>query len=120
MTQPESSIRLDKWLWHARFFKSRSLANKICGSGRVRVDGAVIEKAHFGARVGQVVTFPQARRIWVVKILRLGRRRGPAPEAQLLYEDLSVEAPRRVPRVQGVRPVPVARWDKRDRNKDVW
>ena len=120
MTQPKMSIRLDKWLWHARFFKSRSLASKICGAGRIRVNGNVIEKAHFDVRVGQVVTFPQARRIWVVKILGLGTRRGPAPEAKLLYEDLSVEAPRRVPRVPGVRPVPVARWDKRDRNKDAW
>ena len=120
MTLSEPSIRLDKWLWHARFFKSRSLASKICGSGRIRVNGVTVEKAHFGVRVGQVVTFPQAHRIWVVRILGLGTRRGPAPEAQLLYEDLSVEAPRRVPRVPGVRPVPVAHWDKRDRNKDVW
>ncbi|MFL2669273.1 MAG: RNA-binding S4 domain-containing protein [Alphaproteobacteria bacterium] len=120
MTLSEPSIRLDKWLWHARFFKSRSLASKICGSGRIRVNGVTVEKAHFGVRVGQVVTFPQAHRIWVVKILGLGTRRGPAPEARLLYENLSVEAPRRVPRVPGVRPVPVAHWDKRDRKRDVW
>ena len=49
------SIRLDKWLWHARFFKSRSLASKICGAGRIRVNGNVIEKAHFGVRVGMML-----------------------------------------------------------------
>ncbi|NKB19837.1 MAG: RNA-binding S4 domain-containing protein [Alphaproteobacteria bacterium] len=119
MTKPDPAIRLDKWLWHARFFKSRSLAGKICGSGRIRVDGTSVEKAHYGVRIGQVVTFPQAHRIRVVKVLGLGTRRGPAPEARLLYEDLSVEVPQ-VPRVPGIRPVPVARWDKRDRNKDVW
>jgi len=119
LTEPGPSIRLDKWLWHARFFRSRSLAGKVCGSGRIRVDGKIVQKAHFGIRVGQVVTFPQSHHIRVVKVLGLGTRRGPAPEAQLLYEDLSDEAPR-VPKVRGVGPVPVARWDKRDRNKDVW
>ena len=119
MTPPGPSIRLDKWLWHARFFKSRSMTGKICGSGRIRVDSTSVEKAHYGVRIGQVVTFPQAHRIRVVKVLELGTRRGPAPEARLLYEDLSVETPR-VPLLRGVRPIPVARWDKRDRNKDVW
>ena len=95
------------------------MAGKICGSGRIRIDGKLVEKAHFGVRIGQVVTFPQAHRIRVVKVLGLGTRRGPAPESRLLYEDLSVETPR-VPLLRGVRPIPVARWDKRDRNKDVW
>jgi len=95
------------------------MAGKICGSGRIRIDGKLVEKAHFGVRIGQVVTFPQAHRIRVVKVLGLGTRRGPAPESRLLYEDLSVETPR-VPLLRGVRPIPVPRWDKRDRNKDVW
>lgn len=113
------SLRIDKWLWHARFFKSRSLAGKICCSGRIRVDGALVEKAHYSIKVGQVVTFPQAHRIRVIKVISLSTRRGPSSEARLLYEDLSVETPR-VPQVPGVRPVPVTRWNKRDRNKDVW
>ncbi len=95
------AIRLDKWLWQARFFRSRSLASQLCNAGRVRVDGAKVEKAHFSVRVGQVLTFPQARRVRVVRVLALGSRRGPASEAQTLYEDLSDPEP--VPRIAAVR-----------------
>lgn len=80
--------RLDKWLWQARFFKSRSIASKLCASGRVRVNGDVIRKAHYAIRPGLVLTFPQARRIRVVRVLALGDRRGPASEAIEMYEEL--------------------------------
>lgn len=90
------TIRLDKWLWQARFLKSRSLAAQLCAAGRVRVDGMIVEKAHYAVRVGSVLTFPQARRIRVVRVLSLGTRRGPAAEARTLYEDLADAPP--VPR----------------------
>jgi ribosome-associated heat shock protein Hsp15 len=80
--------RLDKWLWCARFFKSRSLASKLLGAGRLRLSGKVVNKAHQLVRPGDVLTFPQGPFIRVVKVLYLAERRGPAPEAQLLYEDL--------------------------------
>ena len=80
--------RLDKWLWCARFFKSRSLASKLLGAGRLRLSGKVINKGHQLVRPGDVLTFPQGPFIRVVKVLYLAERRGPAPEAQLLYEDL--------------------------------
>lgn len=86
MTEP--GLRLDKWLWYARFFKSRSLASKLCEAGKVRVDGAPVSKSHHQLRPGAVLTFPQGQHIRVVKVLALGTRRGPAPEAQGLYEDL--------------------------------
>jgi ribosome-associated heat shock protein Hsp15 len=89
----DEALRMDKWLWQARFFKTRALASKICTAGRVRVNGVKISKAHFGVRPGQVLTFPQGRRIRVVRVIALGDRRGPAKEASLLYEDLSDEAP---------------------------
>ncbi len=82
------SIRLDKWLWRARFFKNRALASKLCAAGRVRIDREVVTKAHATIRVGQVLTFPQARDIRVVRVVALGTRRGPAAEARTLYEDL--------------------------------
>ncbi len=82
-------IRLDKWLWHARFFKSRSIASTVCKARKVRIDGAVAEKASATVRPGQVLTFPQGAYIRVVKVLAPGTRRGPATEAQTLYEDLS-------------------------------
>jgi ribosome-associated heat shock protein Hsp15 len=91
------ALRIDKWLWHTRFFKTRALAAKICTVGRVRVDGAKITKSHFLVRPGQVLTFPQGRRIRVVRVVGLSDRRGSAKEAALLYEDLSDEAP--VPRI---------------------
>lgn len=84
----EDGIRLDKWLWQARFFKSRNLASKICASGKVRVNGDVIRKAHYVVRVGNVLTFPKAKEVRVVRIEGLGTRRGPASEAQELYSEI--------------------------------
>lgn len=90
------SIRLDKWLWQARLFKSRTIASRLCAGGRIRIDGAPVDKAHYALRVGSVLTFPQARRIRVVRVLALGERRGPAAEARTLYDDLTDAPP--VPR----------------------
>jgi ribosome-associated heat shock protein Hsp15 len=89
-----AKIRIDKWLWQARFFKSRGLAGEVAGSGAVRVNGERIAKPAHGVRVGDVLTFPQARHIRVVRVLGLGTRRGPAAEAQALYDDLDPAAPR--------------------------
>ena len=85
--------RLDKWLWYARFFKSRSLATRVCAKGRIRVNGTVVSKAHHGLRAGDVLTFPQARHIRVVRVVDLGARRGPAAEARTLYDDLQPPQP---------------------------
>ncbi len=93
----QANLRIDKWLWYARFFKSRSGAARLCAGGRVRVNSQPIAKAHHPVRVGDVLTFPQARTIRVVEIADLGARRGPAAEAQSLYKDLDppVAEPRR-------------------------
>ena len=82
------TLRLDKWFWYARFIKSRSLATKLCNSGKVRVNGSLIKKAHQSVVPGDVLTFPVGPNIRVIKIIKLGNRRGPAKEAQALYEDL--------------------------------
>ena len=100
----DEALRMDRWLWQARFFKSRALASRICIAGRVRVNGIKVNKAHFAVRPGQVLTFPQGRHIRVVRVIALGVRRGPAKEASLLYEDLSDEAP--VPLVAPLGPLP--------------
>ena len=81
-------LRLDKWLWHARFFKSRTLASTFCVSGRLRVNGTIVRKAHYPLRLGDVLTFPKGPQIRVIRVLVLGVRRGPATEARTLYEDL--------------------------------
>lgn len=92
MTERDT-IRLDKWLWQARFFKSRTVARRLCAAGRVRIDGVPVAKAHAAVRVGVVLTFPQARRIRVVRVVALGTRRGPAGEARTLYEELDTPEP---------------------------
>lgn len=87
------SMRADKWLWHARFFKTRGLAAKVISSGHLRVNGDKALKPARGVAPGDVLTFLQARRVRVVKVLAMSERRGPAPEAQALYEDMTPEAP---------------------------
>ncbi len=88
-------IRIDKWLWHARFFKSRTLAGRFCQGGKVRLNDQPIAKAHALVGAGDVLTFAKANQIKVVQIVDVGTRRGPAPEAQTLYEDLSPPPPPR-------------------------
>ncbi len=85
------TIRLDKWLWQARFFKSRSIAAGVVSAGKVRVDGTPVSKPARAVGPGMVLTFTQQQDVRVVRILACGKRRGPAPEAQALYEDMSPE-----------------------------
>ena len=89
MSEEDQRLRVDKWLWYARFFKSRTLASKVCESGRVRVNSTAISKAKAQIKAGDVLTFPQGREVRVIRIAQLGCRRGPASEAQSLYEDLA-------------------------------
>lgn len=85
------AVRLDKWLWQARFFKSRSLSAGVVEQGGVRVNGQRVVKAAHGLRPGDVLTFAQGARIRVVRVRAPGLRRGPAPEAQSLYDDLDAD-----------------------------
>ncbi|PCI34380.1 MAG: RNA-binding protein S4 [Alphaproteobacteria bacterium] len=86
--KPENQ-RIDIWLWHGRFFKTRSLATKICRAGKVRLNGIKVTKAKTPVVVGDVLTFPQPNILRVAKILAFNSRRGPAPEAQALYHDMT-------------------------------
>lgn len=95
-----AKLRIDKWLWHARFFKTRSLAARVVSDGAVRLNGDRVTKASINVAPGDALTFPQGRRIRVVEVVALGTRRGPAEEAQALYLD---HTPPPVPRV-GPRP----------------
>ncbi len=81
-------MRLDKWLAQARFFKRREIASDMVAEGHLRLNGQHCTKPAHGIVPGDVLTFPQADRIRVIRILSLGTRRGPAPEAQALYLDL--------------------------------
>lgn len=89
----ETKVRLDKWLWYARFFKTRALASRAISNGRFRLDGDLMSKPHRQAYCGQVLTFSQGARVRVVRIKALGSRRGPAKEAVLLFDDLAPIVP---------------------------
>ena len=102
----ETTMRIDKWLWHARFFKRRTQATRMCQEGRLRIEGTVITKANQSVRPGNVLTFPQARSIRVVRVLALGPRRGPAQEARSLYEEIADTGSVRPQPLAGVNPAP--------------
>jgi ribosome-associated heat shock protein Hsp15 len=105
LSEPAQKLRIDKWLWHARFFKTRSLAAKVVSGGKVRVNGQPISKPAYAVSADDVLTFPQADDVRVIKVIAMGERRGPAPEARLLYDDLDPPKPREpqahMPRFEG-------------------
>ena len=80
---------MDKYLWFARFFKTRSLATKRANGGRIRINGNKIKKSSDTVRIGDILTFAQGNEIRVIRVLNLGTRRGPAQEAQSLYKDIT-------------------------------
>jgi ribosome-associated heat shock protein Hsp15 len=94
------SMRIDKWLWAARAFKTRSLAADACDGGKVDINGEAAKPAKQVRGSDRVeITVGDGRRI--LKVVGLSERRGPAPEARLLYEDLTPPAP---PRIRQARP----------------
>ncbi|WP_407493203.1 RNA-binding S4 domain-containing protein [Pseudooceanicola sp. MF1-13] len=116
MVDQSQKFRLDKWIWQARFVKSRSLAAALVTGGHVRVNGNRAGKASHAVQRGDVLTFPQGDRIRVVRILAAATRRGPATEAQTLYDDMSPPVEKtEIP--QGARIEGNSRPTKRDRRK---
>jgi ribosome-associated heat shock protein Hsp15 len=91
----DDRIRVDKWLWHARFFKSRTLATRLVSAGRLRVNRRIIAKPRYLVGPGDVLTFAKGPNIRVIEVLAIGKRRGPAAEASTLYNDLSPPRPRK-------------------------
>ncbi len=81
-------MRIDKWLWQTRFTKTRGLATELVAGGKVRLNGQRIDKPSREVCAGDVLTVPQGDRIRVVRVAGMPDRRGPAIEAQALYEDL--------------------------------
>ena len=81
-------LRVDKWLWHARFFKTRTLAAAQVSAGHVRLNAGRIQKPAQLVSPGDVLTFAKDDRVRVIRVEAIGTRRGPAPEAQALYTDL--------------------------------
>ncbi|MAW53611.1 MAG: RNA-binding protein S4 [Geminicoccus sp.] len=90
MTEGQAAkLRIDKWLWYARFFKTRTLAADVANGGKIRVNKVSIRKASAEVKVGDVLTFHQGPNIRVVEVAALGTSRRPYEEARLLYSDLA-------------------------------
>ncbi|MFC0400614.1 RNA-binding S4 domain-containing protein [Paraburkholderia rhizosphaerae] len=85
-TEPDARLRIDKWLWAARFFKTRSLAAEAVDKGRVRIGGATVKPAK-DVRVGDLVEIEIERVVWQVQVLGVCDVRGPASVAQTLYAE---------------------------------
>ena len=81
--------RIDRWLWHARLVRTRGAAATLASCGHVRVNGARIRAPGHMVRTGDVITVALERDVRVLKVKGFVDRRGPAPSAQVLYEDLT-------------------------------
>lgn len=97
MSTTPATIRLDKWLWQARFFKSRARATQFCHAGNVRRAPSEPSKAHYALKIGDTLIFTLNERTRIVEVVALGTRRGPASEAQNLYIDHSPREDDRAP-----------------------
>jgi ribosome-associated heat shock protein Hsp15 len=80
--------RLDKWLFHARFYRTRALAQAATAAGRVRLNGVRVEKPGHALKRGDILTLGKAGQVVAVRVLALAERRGPPAEARSLYEML--------------------------------
>jgi ribosome-associated heat shock protein Hsp15 len=83
-----SGARLDKWLFHARFYRTRPLAQAAASAGKVRLNGIRVDKPGHAIKPGDIVTLGRGAKIMAVRVLALAERRGPASEARNLYEVL--------------------------------
>jgi ribosome-associated heat shock protein Hsp15 len=85
-------IRIDKWLWHARFARTRSLAQEAATSGLIRLNDSRVVKSSAEVKPGDILTIPRREKVLVVRIEACGIRRGPAKESQALYSVLNEES----------------------------
>ena len=86
MTEPRERVRFDKWLWAARFYKTRTLAAQAIDAGQARVDDERVKPAH-AVRVGLRVTVRRQGLVWDAEVIALSDRRGSAADAALLYRE---------------------------------
>lgn len=116
----DEPLRIDKWLWAARFFKTRSLATKAVDGGRVRVNGEGAKPSR-GLKVGDELAIRVGELEWVIEVKALSSRRGPSAQAALLYAEREDSRARRMAAIalRKTQPHPAAgvkgRPTKRDR-----
>lgn len=102
-TGPRQTVRADKWLFFARFFKTRTLAAQVISGRHLRINGTHARKPAQAVGPGDVLTFPQGETIRVIEVVTCGARRGPATEAATLFLDRTpvTESVPRSPRFEG-------------------
>ena len=119
-----TSVRMDKWLWAARFFKTRSLAGKACELGRVQSNGQLAKPAR-DVKIGDMVRVTNEGGEFHVEVLQLSEVRGPAAVAQTLYRETEASREARVKAAaerkaaMQFEPMPASRPSKRDRRKII-
>ena len=104
-------IRLDTWLWYARFYKSRSLSSKAILNGKLRVNSNKVIKPASKVKINDVLTINHINMVRIIQVQSLGSRRGPASEAQKLYNELSEN------RIDASKIKSASEKPKRERNK---
>ena len=85
MSRPDMG-RLDRWLFHARFYRTRALAQAAAAAGRIRLNGAKLDRPGHALKPGDVLTLSKGAQVMAVRVLALAEKRGPSEEAQTLYE----------------------------------
>jgi ribosome-associated heat shock protein Hsp15 len=105
------AVRIDKWLWFARFCKSRSLAQHLIESGEIALNGRPVLKTSTSVKPGDELVLPKGRGWWRVRVVAVGSRRGPFCEARTLYEDLSDVSPPATDRPETAYPLTVGMGD---------
>jgi ribosome-associated heat shock protein Hsp15 len=124
MADDDDRLRLDKWLWAARFFKTRVLAAEAVGGGKVHVNGQRAKPAH-ALRIGEVLNIRKGPYEFVVIVKMLSAQRGPAPAAAKLYEETAEGRAARERFIEQRRlvnlaaPRPVRRPDKKQRRQII-
>jgi ribosome-associated heat shock protein Hsp15 len=119
-----ANVRIDKWLWAARFFKTRSLARRACELGRIQANQLPLKPAH-EVRIGDLLQIRTEGGDFTVEVLLLSEVRGPAPAAQALYRETEASRELRLKAIAerraGVKfsPAPPGRPSKRDRRKII-
>ena len=88
------NVRIDKWLWAARFFKTRSLATEAVDTGRVRLGGERIKPAR-PVKVGDLLDIDNGADRWEVEVLQISDQRGPATVARSLYDETAASVMKR-------------------------
>lgn len=111
---PLTSLRIDKWLWAARFFKTRSLATEAIHAGHIKLNGATVKPARV-LRAGDMLDLAIGEEKWTVEVLGLNDLRRPASEAQQLYAETAESRERRAAAKEAHRLAPTPGSDLRGR-----